>query len=100
MGCGNGYLCRILSDSGVECVGIEPAANALNYVKELVPEGQFYVRSCYEKPATSDLGKFDLVVSTEVIEHLYFPQKLVYFAKAHLNLNGVFLLTTPDYGSY
>jgi len=100
IGCGNGYLCRILSDSGVECVGIEPAANAINYAKELVPEGQFYVRSCYENPSISDLGKFDLVVSTEVIEHLYFPQKLVYFAKAHLNLNGVFLLTTPDYGSY
>lgn len=100
IGCGNGYLCKILSDNGVECVGIKPTPEAIDYAKKLVPEGKFYVNSCYEEPSSSNLGKFDLVVSTEVIEHLYFPKKLVHFAKAHLNTNGVFLLTTPDYGSY
>lgn len=100
IGCGNGYLCRLLSDAGVECIGIEPAPEGLELAKKLVPEGKFYVRSCYEDPIDSDLGKFDLIVSTEVIEHLYFPRKLVKFAKGHLNPNGVFLITTPDYGSY
>lgn len=100
IGCGNGYLCKILSENGIEVVGIEPTHQAIDYAKNLVPKGHFYVRSCYENPDTSDLGKFDLVVSTEVIEHLYFPKKLAYFAKAHLKTNGIFLLTTPDYGSY
>ncbi len=100
IGCGNGYLCRLLTDAGVDCIGIEPAPEGLELAKKLVPEGKFYVRSCYEDPTTSDLGKFDLIVSTEVIEHLYFPRKLVQFAKGHLNANGVFIITTPDYGSY
>lgn len=100
IGCGNGYLCKILSENNVECVGIEPTPEAIDYAKTFAPKSQFYVRSCYDNPVNSDLGKFDVVISTEVIEHLYFPRKLVEFAKAHLKSNGVLILTTPDYGSY
>jgi 2-polyprenyl-3-methyl-5-hydroxy-6-metoxy-1,4-benzoquinol methylase len=100
IGCGNGYLCKLLSENGVECVGIEPTVEAINHAKNFAPKADFYVSSCYEDPSESNLGKFDLVVSTEVIEHLFYPRKLVAFAKAHLQCNGVFILTTPDYGSY
>lgn len=44
IGCGNGYLCRILSDHEVECVGLEPISDAVDYANKLVPEGKFYVR--------------------------------------------------------
>ncbi|MBW4447799.1 MAG: class I SAM-dependent methyltransferase [Spirirestis rafaelensis WJT71-NPBG6] len=100
IGCGNGYLCKILSDNGIQCVGIEPNADGIKQAKQMLPQADFYDMSCYENPLETGLGKFDLIVSTEVIEHLYLPRKLLQFAKALLNPNGILLLSTPDYGSY
>jgi 2-polyprenyl-3-methyl-5-hydroxy-6-metoxy-1,4-benzoquinol methylase len=43
-------------------------------------------------------GKFDICISTEVVEHLYFPRMLPIFAKAVLNDNGFFIISTPYHG--
>jgi SAM-dependent methyltransferase len=41
-------------------------------------------------------GKFDLVVSFQVIEHLYNPGAMLDNVRAHLKPGGVFLVTTPN----
>jgi len=48
-----------------------------------------------------DLGKgrFDLVVSFQVIEHLYNPCAMLNNVRAHLKPGGIFLVTTPNLGS-
>lgn len=45
-----------------------------------------------------DLGKsrFDLVVSFQVIEHLYNPGAMLDNVRAHLKPGGIFLVTTPN----
>lgn len=40
--------------------------------------------------------KFDLIVSLQVIEHLYQPELMLNSVKNHLNNNGIFLFTTPN----
>jgi len=40
--------------------------------------------------------KFDVIVSLQVIEHLYNPDLMIDCVKKHLNQNGVFILTTPN----
>ena len=100
IGCGNGHLCKLLSDKGIECVGIDPIPDAITQAKKVFPKGEFYVISCYEDTISQSLGKFDIVTSTEVIEHLYFPRKLISFTKNYLETNGIFIITTPDYSSY
>jgi SAM-dependent methyltransferase len=42
--------------------------------------------------------KFDMIVSLQVIEHLYNPEKMVDSVKKCLNVNGVFIFTTPNLG--
>lgn len=42
--------------------------------------------------------RFDLVVSTEVIEHLYPPELLVRFARESLDPGGRLIVTTPHHG--
>ena len=100
IGCGNGYLCQILSQHGIKCVGIDPIPEAIEQAKAIGNAGDFYVYSVYEDVKPKFLGEFDLILSTEVIEHLYLPKKLVRFAKSHLDPNGTLIITTPDYGSY
>jgi len=41
-------------------------------------------------------GKFDLVVSFQVIEHLYSPVSMLENVHAHLKPGGIFLVTTPN----
>ena len=43
-------------------------------------------------------GPFDLVVSTEVVEHLYAPRLLPLFAGKVLKAGGIVILTTPYHG--
>lgn len=45
---------------------------------------------CFEK------GWYDLVVSFQVIEHLYNPSAMLENVRAHLKPGGVFLVTTPN----
>lgn len=42
------------------------------------------------------IGRFDLVVSFQVIEHLYHPEAMLQNVKAHLKPGGLFLVTTPN----
>ena len=41
-------------------------------------------------------GRFDLVVSFQVIEHLYNPGAMLDNVRAHLKPGGLFLVTTPN----
>lgn len=41
-------------------------------------------------------SKFDVIVSLQVIEHLYKPELMLSAVKKHLNQNGIFILTTPN----
>jgi SAM-dependent methyltransferase len=41
-------------------------------------------------------GKYDLIVSFQVIEHLYNPNAMLANVRTHLKPGGVFLLTTPN----
>jgi 2-polyprenyl-6-hydroxyphenyl methylase/3-demethylubiquinone-9 3-methyltransferase len=67
---------------------------------ERFPKLGVKLASCYDEPGELNLGVFDLVISNDVIEHLYAPRKLVSFAKAHLTPGGRVITCTPDFGSY
>jgi len=42
--------------------------------------------------------KFDVIVSLQVIEHLYNPDKMLECVNKHLKDDGVFIFTTPNLG--
>jgi len=47
-----------------------------------------------------DLGddKYDIIVSLQVIEHLYNPELMLALVKKHLKPEGTFIFTTPNLG--
>ena len=62
------------------------------------PNCRFIQGSIYDLPY-SELGdNFDIVISIEVIEHLFYPKELVRSAKKCLKPNGHLILTTPYHG--
>lgn len=98
LGCGNGVLAAKLVNLGFNVVGIEPSRSGIDEARQMFPAIDFRVGGVYDDPASLDLGMFDLVVSEEVVEHLYFPDALITFSDKVLKPGGKLVLSTPYYG--
>lgn len=96
-GCGNGYVTGILLEAGFDVVGIDASASGIQQARANNPGGTFECLSVYEE-LKDRLGPFDLIVSTEVIEHLHVPRRFVSNLRAVLKPGGVMLLSTPYHG--
>ncbi|MBD2338943.1 class I SAM-dependent methyltransferase [Calothrix sp. FACHB-156] len=98
IGCGNGSLSNFIAQHGYEVLGIEESESGLEFANRSFPKCQFIKGSVYNLPYTELGGKFDIVIATEVIEHLFSPKELLKNAKKCLKPNGRLILTTPYHG--
>lgn len=101
IGCGNGSLAMRLIAQGFNVYGIDASEQGIKLAKEKYPN-RFFLQDINSKSLPEELKKikFDTIISTEVIEHLYSPQKFIEFCKSILDENGggVLILTTPYHG--
>ncbi len=100
IGSGTGLLGAQIVAEGIEYRGIEPEAEQYRVCKQKFPNLNVLQASCYDDPDQLRLGRAEVVISNDVIEHLYAPRKLVGFARAHLEPGGKVITCTPDFGSY
>ena len=96
-GCGDGVLSYYLSKAGAEVYGIDLNECAIHLAKEMFHkkklEAQFKVAPCSE--TGFDDESFDIVVSTEVIEHVTSPDDFLVEINRVLKKGGTALVTTP-----
>ena len=95
MACGTGYGAPILRAGGAtQVVGVDLDAAAINYARERYGgDGiSFHQGDAYDPPA---LGRFDLIVSFETIEHFEFPERFLCACAAQLAPGGAMLVSTP-----
>jgi 2-polyprenyl-3-methyl-5-hydroxy-6-metoxy-1,4-benzoquinol methylase len=99
LGCGNGAVAGRFLDLGCEVVGVDLSESGIEVARRTWPSGRFEVLPA-DEDVLERLGEqpFDLVVSTEVIEHLYAPRSFVQGAFKALRPGGRFVLTTPYHG--
>ncbi len=99
-GCGNGALCRFLSSFDFHVVGVEPDLAGVQIARRESPSIAFYQLGVEDNPdeIVQSEGLFDVVVSAEVVEHLYSPHLLSHFAWRCLKPGGLFVVTTPYHG--
>jgi 2-polyprenyl-3-methyl-5-hydroxy-6-metoxy-1,4-benzoquinol methylase len=101
VGCGNGMLCGALAEAGLATVGVDGDAAAVAIAKRKFPAAAFAVAEFDRSPREVDLMPaegFDLVVSTEVIEHLYSPRELADYCFEALRPGGILAISTPYHG--
>lgn len=102
LGCGNGYLASRLGASGLHVTGVDASESGLaianqNYATDKVR----FVRAEFGFDLINLLAperRFDLVVSSDVIEHLYRPAALIETAAALLKPGGHLIVGTPYHG--
>ena len=95
-GCGAGYGSAELAQSALSVVGIDVAAEAVDFARANyeVPNLTFEQASCTSLPHPD--AAFDLVVAFEVIEHLENFAGLLLEARRVLAPNGQFIVSTPN----
>jgi 2-polyprenyl-3-methyl-5-hydroxy-6-metoxy-1,4-benzoquinol methylase len=98
-GCGNGAFSKLLHDQyGSAVVGCDLSESGIALARENAPSCRFEMLSLYDSFVASFGTHFDLVVSIEVVEHLYDPRTFVTRVREALTPGGVFVLTTPYHG--
>jgi 2-polyprenyl-3-methyl-5-hydroxy-6-metoxy-1,4-benzoquinol methylase len=97
LGCGNGAIAGQLSTLGLHITGIDSSASGIEIAQKAYPNCQLRVGSVYDDLA-SQYGQFPLVVSLEVIEHLYDPRSFARTLYALLEPQGVAIVSTPYHG--
>lgn len=100
IGTGNGALCARLESAGYQVVGVEPDKKGVDIARSSHPSIPFYNFGVEDNPAEllAREQEFDVVVSTEVVEHLYSPHFLPIYAKGVLRSGGYLVVTAPYHG--
>lgn len=96
VGCGRGWLTNLASAYG-NSEGVEPVAGVIEYARSLFPHLRFEVGTPETVLARSDFKPFDIVLCSEVIEHVPHPQKPGFVGSLSrlLTSDGYLILTTP-----
>jgi 2-polyprenyl-6-hydroxyphenyl methylase/3-demethylubiquinone-9 3-methyltransferase len=99
VGCGNGYTCGQFLDRGAQVVGVDLSIEGIELARATYPMGRFELLGA-EDDLLQRLGEapFDLVVSTEVVEHLYAPRCWATACFEALKPGGCLICTTPYHG--
>ncbi|MEC9372799.1 MAG: class I SAM-dependent methyltransferase [Planctomycetota bacterium] len=99
VGCGNGYLANQFAQKGCTVVGIDASRMGIGHARQAYPQIRFEQQLISEHNL-DDLEEdpFDLVVSTEVVEHLYAPRIWAKGAFHALRPGGDLVATTPHHG--
>lgn len=99
LGCGNGFMAGRLADLGYEVTGIDASQSGIEIARANFPKATFLqVEIDATLPDRTKVQEFDLVVSSDVIEHLYRPGQLIEAAASILKPNGHLLIGTPYHG--
>ena len=91
IGAGVGYLTRRLKDAGLQIVGIEPGRG---YAAHWEKNGVEIVNDFFPTPRVT--GRFDLICSYAVLEHITEPARFLKDVQDHLAPEGVAVFSVPD----
>jgi 2-polyprenyl-3-methyl-5-hydroxy-6-metoxy-1,4-benzoquinol methylase len=99
LGCGNGSLLAKICKPRWSAVGVDLSTSGISEARRSFPGIQF-LNHGFDENLVEVIGPktLDLVISTEVIEHLYAPRALARCAFELLRPGGQFVVTTPYHG--
>jgi 2-polyprenyl-3-methyl-5-hydroxy-6-metoxy-1,4-benzoquinol methylase len=97
LGCGNGFVANELSKVGYAVTAVDPATKGIGIAKEAFPNCRFTVGSAYDDLAAR-YGIFDIVLSLEVVEHVFYPRKYAATVASLMKPDGIAIISTPYHG--
>lgn len=94
VGSGLGYFTHALNKAGYKAEGLEYSETATNFAREFFRNN--YTQGTIEEYAKNNKEKYDVVVATEVIEHVENPESFIGAFLEVLRPGGKIIITTPN----
>jgi len=97
LGCGNGAVAAVLTQQGYQVTGVDVSVQGVEQAQQRQPHLSLQLGSAYDRLAET-YGRFPIVISLEVVEHLYAPRA---FARTLYDLvepAGTAIISTPYHG--
>jgi len=88
---------RHLTAAGYDVVGVDPSESGIAVSRREFPNCQAFVGSAYDDLAAR-YGQFDVVVSLEVVEHVYDPRHYSRTVAELLKAGGMAIISIPFHG--
>lgn len=96
VGCGAGLLCEPLARMGAAVTGVDAAPENIEAAKAHAAQSALAIDYRSGELAAQGLGKFAVITSMEVIEHVTDPAAFIAELARHLKPDGLLLLSTPN----
>ncbi len=94
LGCGGGWLSKVLSSNGYQVIGIEISSKLVKVAKNVAPESEgFLIGDCMNLCTKN--SSFDLIISMGVLHHLDLDKTLIECHRV-LSKNGSILIMEPN----
>lgn len=97
IGCGNGATANMLDQLGYDVTGVDTSISGIEIASQSFPHLKLFQGSAYDD-LSKKYDKFPIVMSLEVIEHLYYPRKFVNNFYSLLEDGGMGVISTPYHG--
>lgn len=99
VGCGNGFWANQFAKLGYDVVGIDPSETGIEQARKAYPGIRFEVMGIGADTCRQlGVDPFDIVVSLEVVEHLYLPRQWAAGCRSAIRPQGRLICSTPYHG--
>lgn len=102
VGCGGGFFTEALAELGANVVGLDPVDGMINVAREhLTTQKRLqdrvkYICETIEEHSEVNVKKYDVIVSSEVIEHVSDKKSFIKSCSKALKNDGDIFITTPN----
>jgi 2-polyprenyl-3-methyl-5-hydroxy-6-metoxy-1,4-benzoquinol methylase len=99
LGCGNGSILANFRQYGWELHGLEMSRSGIEQAAKAYPGIQFgYADLTTDLSSHPLVGRCDVVISTEVVEHVFWPRTYAKNCCSFLKPGGMLIISTPYHG--
>ncbi|MCX6824774.1 MAG: class I SAM-dependent methyltransferase [candidate division SR1 bacterium] len=97
IGCATGFFMDIAEKKGFDVYGVDISKEAVKKAQSLFGEHKVFNSSIDD---FNIKDKFDVIIMTDLLEHVFDPSKTLHQVKSFLNPGGILVVLSPDAGSF